>query len=221
VTSYEAGTALALLHFAEERVDVAVLEVGLGGRLDATNAVPATVAVLTPIALDHTETLGATVAAIAAEKADVIGPGAIAVCAPQAPEALAVIERVAATRGSELRLAGDGAARQEGINALGPFPPDTVFYRAHQGEFDGVMAMYHDQGHIPMKLLGFDRGVNVTVGLPIVCTSVGHGTAFDIAGKGIASETSLVEAIRVAARLARHRMAHPKDFLAGDGDRNG
>ena len=110
------------------------------------------------------------------------------------------------------------AARQEGINALGPFPPDTVFYRAHQGEFDCVVAMYHDQGHIPMKLLGFDRGVNVTVGLPIVRTSVDHGTAFDIAGKGIASETSLVEAIRVAARLARHRMAHPKDFLAGDRD---
>ena len=98
-------------------------------------------------------------------------------------------------------------ARQEGINALGPFPPDTVFYRAHRGEFDCVVAMYHDQGHIPMKLLGFDRGVNVTVGLPIVRTSVDHGTAFDIAGKGIADERSLLEAIRVAARLARRRPA--------------
>ncbi len=98
-------------------------------------------------------------------------------------------------------------ARQEGINALGPFPPDTVFHRAHRGEFDCVVAMYHDQGHIPMKLLGFDRGVNVTVGLPIVRTSVDHGTAFDIAGKGIADERSLLEAIRVAARLARRRPA--------------
>ena len=96
-----------------------------------------------------------------------------------------------------------GAARQEGINALGPFPPDTVFHRAHKGEFDCVVAMYHDQGHIPMKFLGFDKGVNVTVGLPIIRTSVDHGTAFDIAGKGVASETSLLEAIRVAARLAR------------------
>jgi 4-hydroxythreonine-4-phosphate dehydrogenase len=104
------------------------------------------------------------------------------------------------------------AARQEGINALGPFPPDSLFYRARRGEFDCVVAMYHDQGHIPMKLLGFDRGVNVTVGLPIVRTSVDHGTAFDIAGKGIASERSLVEAIRVAARLARHRRAHPDHF---------
>jgi len=101
------------------------------------------------------------------------------------------------------------AARQEGINALGPFPPDTVFSRGFRGEFDCVVAMYHDQGHIPMKLLGFDRGVNVTVGLPIVRTSVDHGTAFDIAGKGIADERSLLEAIRVAARLARRREAIP------------
>ena len=102
------------------------------------------------------------------------------------------------------------AARQEGINALGPFPPDTVFYRARRGEFDCVVAMYHDQGHIPMKLLGFDRGVNVTVGLPIVRTSADHGTAFDIAGKGIADERSLIEAIRVAARLARTRRTEDK-----------
>ena len=108
------------------------------------------------------------------------------------------------------------AARQEGINALGPFPPDTVFYRARRGEFDCVVAMYHDQGHIPMKLLGFDRGVNVTVGLPIVRTSVDHGTAFDIAGQGIADERSLVEAIRVAARLARRRKA---DRTRGDDGR--
>ena len=109
------------------------------------------------------------------------------------------------------------AARQEGIKALGPFPPDTVFYRAHRGEFDCVVAMYHDQGHIPMKLLGFERGVNLTVGLPIIRTSVDHGTAFDIAGKGIASETSLVEAIRVAARLARHRQVRPGGFTVTEG----
>lgn len=99
------------------------------------------------------------------------------------------------------------AARLEGTNALGPFPPDTVFHRCRRGAYDCVVAMYHDQGHIPMKLLGFGRGVNVTVGLPIVRTSVDHGTAFDIAGKGVADERSLVEAIRVAARLARHRKA--------------
>jgi dihydrofolate synthase/folylpolyglutamate synthase len=105
VTTYEATTALALLHFADAAVDVAVLEVGLGGRLDATNALPATVAVLTPIALDHTEVLGDTPAAIAADKADVIKAGSLAVSALQAPEALAVIEGVAAARGVILRLA--------------------------------------------------------------------------------------------------------------------
>src|SRR5207237_7756647 len=83
----------------------AVLEIGLGGRLDAVNAVPAPVAVLTPIALDHTETLGDTIAAIAAEKADVIKPGAIAISAPQAPDALAVIAQTAAARAADLRLA--------------------------------------------------------------------------------------------------------------------
>ncbi len=97
------------------------------------------------------------------------------------------------------------AARAEGINAGGPFPPDTLFYRASRGEFDLVVAMYHDQGHIPVKLQGFDRGVNVTVGLPIIRTSVDHGTAFDIAGKGIASPRSLLEAIRLAIRMAGRR----------------
>ncbi len=127
VTTYEAATALALLHFAEAAVDVAVLEVGLGGRLDAVNAVRAEIAVLTPIALDHTEVLGDTVAAIAGEKADVIKSGSIAVSAPQAPEALAVIETVAAARGAELRLAGAAdapaaarlAVRREGDALVG------------------------------------------------------------------------------------------------------
>ncbi|MFQ5803095.1 MAG: 4-hydroxythreonine-4-phosphate dehydrogenase PdxA [Candidatus Methylomirabilales bacterium] len=97
------------------------------------------------------------------------------------------------------------AARTEGIDAIGPIPPDTLFYRASRGEFDFVIAMYHDQGHIPVKLGGFDRGVNVTVGLPIIRTSVDHGTAFDIAGKGTASPRSLLEALRLAIRMSRHR----------------
>jgi len=97
------------------------------------------------------------------------------------------------------------AARTEGIDARGPLPPDTLFHRASRGEFDFVVAMYHDQGHIPVKLSGFERGVNVTVGLPIIRTSVDHGTAFDIAGKGTASPRSLLEAIRLAIRMARHR----------------
>ena len=75
-------------------------------------------------------------------------------------------------------------ARQESIDATGPHPPDTVFARAAKGEFDLVVAMYHDQGHIPVKLHGFDTGVNVTIGLPIIRVSVDHGTAFDIAGQG-------------------------------------
>jgi 4-hydroxythreonine-4-phosphate dehydrogenase len=101
----------------------------------------------------------------------------------------------------EIAPAVDLACR-EGIRAEGPLPPDTVFARAAAGEFDLVVAMYHDQGHIPVKLHGFDTGVNVTIGLPIIRVSVDHGTAFDIAGKGIAREQSLLEALRVAAQLA-------------------
>lgn len=89
-----------------------------------------------------------------------------------------------------------------GINVSGPFPADTVFVRAVRGEFDAVIACYHDQGLIPVKLMAFGRAVNVTLGLPIVRTSVDHGTAFDIAGRGVADEGSLVEAILLAARLA-------------------
>jgi 4-hydroxythreonine-4-phosphate dehydrogenase len=99
------------------------------------------------------------------------------------------------------------AARAEGIDALGPFAPDTVFMRARaaggkKGEFDVVVAMYHDQGLIPVKYLGVEKGVNVTLGLPLVRTSPDHGTAFDIAGTGRADAASLVEAIRAARRLA-------------------
>ena len=94
------------------------------------------------------------------------------------------------------------AARRRGLNVSDPMPPDTVFLRAVKGEFDIVVAMYHDQGHIPMKLLAFDSGVNVSIGLPIIRTSVDHGTAFDIAGSGKASEQSLLAAIDVAIQMA-------------------
>jgi 4-hydroxythreonine-4-phosphate dehydrogenase len=99
------------------------------------------------------------------------------------------------------------AARERGLIVSDPQPPDTVFLRAVRGEFDIVVAMYHDQGHIPMKLLAFDVGVNVSIGLPIIRTSVDHGTAFDIAGKGVAREESLVAAIQVAAQMVQARRA--------------
>jgi 4-hydroxythreonine-4-phosphate dehydrogenase len=88
-----------------------------------------------------------------------------------------------------------------GLDLDGPHPADTVMIRARDGEFDAVVAMYHDQGHIALKLLGMHRAVNVTLGLPIVRTSVAHGTAFDLAWKGTARASSMVEAIRVAVRL--------------------
>ncbi len=94
-------------------------------------------------------------------------------------------------------------ARSEGLDVSGPWPCDTLFVRARRGEFDGVVAMYHDQGHIALKLLGEGRAVNISAGLPIVRTSVAHGTAYDIAGRGCADASSLVEATRVAARLAQ------------------
>jgi 4-hydroxythreonine-4-phosphate dehydrogenase len=101
--------------------------------------------------------------------------------------------------------------RARGLDVSGPFPPDTVFARAYSGEFDGVVAMYHDQGHIALKLAGFRLsgevrevgGVNTTLGLPIIRTSADHGTAFDIAGKGIASAASMIEAVETAAALAQ------------------
>jgi 4-hydroxythreonine-4-phosphate dehydrogenase len=95
------------------------------------------------------------------------------------------------------------AARHEGFDASGPWPCDTLFVRARRGDFDGIVAMYHDQGHIALKLLGEGRAVNISAGLPIVRTSVAHGTAYDIAGQGIADAASLIEATRVAALLAK------------------
>jgi 4-hydroxythreonine-4-phosphate dehydrogenase len=93
-------------------------------------------------------------------------------------------------------------ARAEGIDASGPHPPDTVLMRARRGVFDIVVVQYHDQGHIPVKLMGFDTGVNVTVGLPFFRTSVDHGTAFDIAGTGEADHASMRAALDLARRLA-------------------
>jgi 4-hydroxythreonine-4-phosphate dehydrogenase len=93
-------------------------------------------------------------------------------------------------------------ALARGIDVKGPLPADTLFFLAARGDFDIVVAMYHDQGHGPVKVLGLEAGVNITVGLPVVRTSVDHGTAFDIAGKGVADERSLIEALRQAAELA-------------------
>jgi 4-hydroxythreonine-4-phosphate dehydrogenase len=94
-------------------------------------------------------------------------------------------------------------AQAEGIDAVGPLPPDTVFARALEGDYGAVVCMYHDQGHVPMKLVAFDEAVNVTLGLPIVRTSVDHGTAFDIAWQGRASVTSFVNACKMAEELSR------------------
>jgi len=97
------------------------------------------------------------------------------------------------------------ACRAAGIDATGPYPPDTVFHRAYHGAFDVVVAMTHDQGLIPLKLVHFEDGVNVTMGLPIVRTSVDHGTAYDIAGTGTANPASLLAAVRMAANMAGKR----------------
>jgi 4-hydroxy-L-threonine phosphate dehydrogenase PdxA len=101
------------------------------------------------------------------------------------------------------------AARAEGINATGPLPGDTVFMQARRGRFDLVVAQYHDQGLIPIKLLGVEDGVNVTAGLPFVRTSPDHGTAFDIAGQGIADASSLRVALQTAHALAAARATLP------------
>lgn len=93
------------------------------------------------------------------------------------------------------------ACRKKGFDVDGPIPSDTVFLKALQGKYDCVVAMYHDQGHIPLKILAFDSGVNITVGLDVIRTSVDHGTAFDIAGKLVANEASLLKAIEIGQKL--------------------
>jgi len=114
------------------------------------------------------------------------------------------------TEDAELIAPAVVAAVGEGIDATGPHPPDTVMMRARKGAFDIVVVQYHDQGHIPIKLMGFDTGVNVTVGLPFFRTSVDHGTAFDIAGTGEADPSSLRAAIDLARRLAGDE-EHPEE----------
>jgi 4-phospho-D-threonate 3-dehydrogenase / 4-phospho-D-erythronate 3-dehydrogenase len=98
-------------------------------------------------------------------------------------------------------------ARSLGIDCTGPHSPDTIFVRALRGEFDLIVAMYHDQGHIPMKLLDFEGGVNVSLGMPIIRTSVDHGTAFDIAGKNLANATNMKCAMRLAVQMAESKLA--------------
>jgi 4-hydroxythreonine-4-phosphate dehydrogenase len=93
-------------------------------------------------------------------------------------------------------------SKKAGINVTGPYASDTIFYKAIKGHYDFVIAMYHDQGLIPLKTLYFDEGVNVTLGLPFVRTSPDHGTAYDIAGKGIANSKSMEEAIKLAAKMS-------------------
>jgi 4-hydroxythreonine-4-phosphate dehydrogenase len=96
-------------------------------------------------------------------------------------------------------------AKEKGVNVMGPVPADTLFYQALQGKWDAVIAMYHDQGLIPFKMLSFDDGVNVTLGLPIIRTSPDHGTAYDIAWKGRANPSSMIAAIKVAVRLVKNK----------------
>ncbi len=107
------------------------------------------------------------------------------------------------------------AARADGINVAGPLPGDTVFRRAADGEFDAVVGMYHDQALIPLKLLDFDRAVNVTLGLPLIRTSVDHGTAYDIAGQGVASAGSMIAALRLAVTMVRsERREHAAQVIS-------
>ncbi|MGL4986106.1 MAG: 4-hydroxythreonine-4-phosphate dehydrogenase PdxA [Treponemataceae bacterium] len=106
-------------------------------------------------------------------------------------------------------------AKQQGINATGPIAADSVFHLAKKGKFDAVLSLYHDQGHIACKTLDFERTISLTLGLPFLRTSVDHGTAFDIAGRGIASEISMIEAIKVATVILQKKVGQtslPKNF---------
>ena len=106
--------------------------------------------------------------------------------------------------GEERRIIAPAIRRavRKGLDATGPWPADTLFHKAYCDEFDAVVAMYHDQGLAPLKMIAYDTGVNLTLGLPFVRTSPDHGTAFDIAGKGIARPDSMIAAINMAAQLA-------------------
>jgi 4-hydroxythreonine-4-phosphate dehydrogenase len=149
--------------------------------------------------------------------------GTIALASAELPRFGHVAPRLAVAglnpHAGEHRLLGDeeedviapaiAACAARGIDVRGPFPADTLFNRAMKGEFDAVIACYHDQGLIPIKLVAFGRAVNVTLGLPIIRTSVDHGTAFDIARRGVADPSSLIEAVRLAARLSAFRVVTP------------
>lgn len=119
------------------------------------------------------------------------------------------------TEDDEQIVPGVAAARAEGINVVGPISADTVYYRAYQGGFDLVVAQYHDQGHIPIKLVAFDTAVNVSLGLPIDRSSVDHGTAFDIAGTGRAKHVNMLSALAYARRLAGSRREAPARDATG------
>jgi 4-hydroxythreonine-4-phosphate dehydrogenase len=108
---------------------------------------------------------------------------------------------------AEIIAPASAEAHSLGIDCSGPHSPDTIFVRALRGEFDLIVAMYHDQGHIPMKLIDFEGGVNVSLGLPIIRTSVDHGTAFDIAGRNQADPENMKAAMRLAARMAEGKFA--------------
>ncbi len=131
-------------------------------------------------------------------------PPRIAVCGlnPHAGE-----HNLFGTQDSEFIAPAVAEARALGIDCTGPHSPDTVFIRGVRGEFDLIVAMYHDQGHIPMKLIDFDATVNVSLGIPIIRTSVDHGTAFDIAGKNMADPTNMKAAMRLAAKMAAGKFA--------------
>ena len=109
--------------------------------------------------------------------------------------------------------------KKRGINAVGPIPADSIFMRGKKGEFDAILSMYHDQGHIACKTLDFDKAVTITWGLPFIRGSVDHGTAFDIAGKGLANDVSLIESTKVCVEYAKtkHRIETRKQ---GEGDGN-
>ena len=111
------------------------------------------------------------------------------------------------TQDAEIIAPAIAEARALGVDCSGPHSPDTIFVRALRGEFDLIVAMYHDQGHIPMKLIDFEGGVNVSLGLPIIRTSVDHGTAFDIAGRNQADDTNMKAAMRLAVRMAEGKLA--------------
>jgi 4-hydroxythreonine-4-phosphate dehydrogenase len=101
------------------------------------------------------------------------------------------------------------AARRRQIDVVGPLSADVLFYHAFKGDYDAVVAMYHDQGLVPLKMIGFETGVNWTLGLPFIRTSPDHGTAYDIAGQGKANPSSMLAAIRLAKQLARNRSGTP------------